>query len=85
MSMCKLKTLIKFMKVLLSMILFKSVVIIFEAIFLLVTHEEDDISSLNLYVTGICEFLNWTTTQIIIWLVALRFYESSIPVRKLHI
>jgi hypothetical protein len=62
--MRKLKTLIKFMRMLLIMILFKSVVLIFEAVFLLANSSsiKEDVKSLDLYVTAVCEFLNWTTT-----------------------
>lgn len=35
--------------------------------------------------SNIAEFINWSCTQTVIWLVAMRFYESIIPVKRLEL
>ena len=83
--MRKLNVLINFMKTLLIMTLFKSVSQIIEAIFLWTQPRlvHDDWS--NLILTSCCEFVNWVFTQLIILLVAMRFYESAMPIKRLEI
>lgn len=84
--MRKLKTLIIFMKKLLILLLLRSFALIGEIIYELDSKKGDDYkgSDLNIWIHDVTEFINWTLTQLVIWVVSMRFYESSLPIKRLE-
>ena len=73
------------MNKLLFLILIKAIVLIAEAAYFIANPNVQYYNKENLVLTSSCEFVNWTVTQLIIWSVALRFYGSTIPVRRLEL
>ena len=84
-KMRKLNTLIVFMKKLLVLIGMKSLMLLSEASYMLSLKKPDWRLEQTVVITSCFEFLNWSCTQILIFIVAMRFYESSIPVRHLEL
>ena len=85
--MRKLKTLITFMKQLLILLLLKSIALIGEQIYEIILRKAGQLHSgrdFSVYIHGGLEFLNWILTQLVIWVVAMRFYESSLPIKRLE-
>lgn len=87
MVMRKLNTWITFMIQVLVLVLVKAVVLIVESCFMLVHPHMfmDGHTKGNLYLTATVEFLNSSSTQVLIWLVAIRFYSSSLPIKKIEL
>jgi len=84
-KMRKLKTLISFMRKLLLMISLKTLALLGESIYILVCSDWFYGNDSTVYITACTEFINWIITQVIIWFVAMRFYESSIPIKRLEL
>lgn len=79
--MRKLNTLIVFMKKLLIAIGLKALALIVEAIYMFTLNGTEWRDTETVYVYCFCEYINWICTQLIIFIVALRFYESSLPIK----
>ena len=73
------------MKKLLLFVFIKSVALITEATIMFAIPDLEEYEKKYLLLATGTEFINWTNTQIIIWLVAMRFYESSLPVKLLEL
>ena len=84
--MRKLKTLITFMKKLLILLLLRSFALIGEIIYELASKKGEDYKGgdLNIWIHDVTEFINWTLTQLVIWAVSMRFYECSLPIKRLE-
>jgi len=84
--MRKLKTLITFMKKLLILLLLRSFALIGEIVYELASKKGDDYKGgdLNIWIHDFTEFINWILTQIVIWVVSMRFYECSLPIKRLE-
>lgn len=83
--MRKLNVLIRFMKKLLILIFVKSLVDIAETAYFMLKSDRVDDNSQDFIFTACSEFVNWICTQLVLWLVSMRFYESSIPVLRLKL
>ena len=84
-KMRKLNTLIRFMKRLLILIFIKSLALLSEGSYLLTQDTGTYHDPSVMYIWTSFEFVNWINTQLVIWMVAMRFYESSIPLKKLEL
>mmetsp|Transcript_39444 Transcript_39444/g.51636 ORF Transcript_39444/g.51636 Transcript_39444/m.51636 type:complete len:106 (-) Transcript_39444:32-349(-) len=84
-GLCKLSKSMRFMVVLLAFLMVKSLSLIMEAILWLTIFESDLDGPGRLTMSACSEFVNWCSTQIIIWLVSMRFYSSTIPVKRIHL
>jgi len=84
--MRKLRTLISFMKKLLLLLLLRSITLVAEIIFEIASKKGKDYKGgdFSVYLHGATECLNWILTQLVIWVVSMRFYESSLPVKRLE-
>ena len=83
---CKLQNSVRFMIVLLVLLMLKSLALIVEAVLWLLIFDRDQIATFaRLLMSSCSEFINWICTQIIIWLVAMRYYESTIPIKRLSL
>ena len=82
---CKLQKSVGFMIVLLVLLLLKSLALIVEAVLWLIIFDDQIGTFARLFMTSCSEFVNWVSTQIIIWLVAMRYYESTIPIKRLSL
>ena len=73
------------MKKLLLMITLKAFALLGESIYLLAVLDWFYENKSTVYITAFTEFSNWLITQLIIWVVAMRFYESSLPIKRLEL
>ena len=85
--MRKLDTWITFMMKVLILVLIKASALIVESCIILANPEmfKDGHTTGNLYLTATVEFVNSSCTQVLIWMVAIRFYSSSLPVKLIEL
>ena len=85
--MRKLNTLINLVIKILILVSIKALVLTIESIVMLCDPKTFMMghSNSNLILTTIVEVINSSSTQVLIWLVAMRFYSSSIPIKIIEL